>query len=254
MYQREFTLTPVVEHWAYPISGYYQAITQWITLCVYNFVCVSGHMYKDVASDVDFIHWMGMWPETVSMCVCVRVSVCSYVSMCVSVHCVCLHEHVCLCVCVRVCLGVCLCVHCVCEHVYISVLCVWACVSMCVHVCAHVSCVYMCVCVSMYVSMQCVCVCVWSMFIWVLCVCEHVCECMCVCVYYVSVWACVFVYVCVRREERKVDVRLPKGGNLMCLCSRWPSLLEKKKNNLGICSGSEKLGSQGLKENRETKT
>ena len=63
-------------------------------------------------------------------------------------------------------------------------------------------------------------------------VCERMCEHVCLCkhVYVCTMCLCEHVYlcVCVQREEWKVDARLPEGGNLMCLCSRRPSLLEKK--------------------------
>ena len=101
---------------------------------------------------------------------CVCVSVCVFVCMCVV--CMCVLCVVCVCV-----LCVCVCVLCV----YVCVLCVCVCVCLCVCVCVCVFVCVVCVCVCV------VCVCVVCVYVCVVCVC-----CVCVlCVYVCVVCVCV---------------------------------------------------------------
>ena len=131
----------------------------------------------------------------VCLCLCVCVCECMFVQCCLRAY-----DCVCVCasgrassVSMRVCLRVSVCARvcarvsaCVCMYVF-ACACVRVCVYVCMYVCMCVL-VFVCMCVCVYVCM-CVCVCVCVCLVGLrACVCVCLCACVCLCV-------CVFVFV-----------------------------------------------------------
>ena len=178
------------------------AMTRSMMLCVpwlmyWCYVCYDS--FFDVTCAMT--HLLKVWlssnaPLSVSMSASVPVSVPLRVYVCalsVSV-CLCVCVSVCLCVCVSVCL-------CICVSVCLCV-CVSACLCVCVFVCLCVCVsVFLCVCVSV-----CLCVCVPWLIHWSY---ESVSVCLCVCV---SVCLCVCVSMCLCAMTHSLKLRLSSNA------------------------------------------